>query len=334
LKNKINIENYEAFLLDWMEGSLNQADIALLKEFLKNHPEIHVDDDFLSQTISSSDSFFNDKHALKKFLTDDVYIAYHEGDLSELEKQEVEEYVAINDTAKKDFELYQKLKLSPPHIVFENKQALKKKGIVFPFKRLAYYTSAAAAMWLLVLWLMPNEQNYQPQPLANYSNTEELEDPSFELKVTHQHAPLTTIKQSSKQENTMVADNSAPEEENSFLELTLNQKQPELIDVEDNSVVFFMRDIDDDNDSFATTENNRHSDKKSSRQFTPKQFLVDVFKRKILKVDDNQTELEAYDFAGVLARISNDKIMLQKKEDGNHLAIHTKYFSFEKKFSQ
>jgi hypothetical protein len=334
LKNKINIENYEAFLLDWMEGNLNQGDIALLKEFLKNHPEIHVDNDLLSQTISSSDNLFNEKQALKKSLTDEDYIAYHEGDLSELEKQEVEEYVAINDTAQKDFEQYQKLKLSPLHIIFNDKQALKKKGIIFPFKRLAYYTSAAAAMWLMVLWLIPNEQNYQPQPLANYSNTEELEDTSFELKVTHQDAPLTTTKQSSKQENTMVAENSTPEEENSFLELTLNQKQPELIGVEDNSVVFFVRDVDDDNDSFATTENKRHSDKKSLRQFTPKQFLVDVFKRKILKVDDNQTELEVDDFAGVLARISNDKIMLQKKEDGNHLAIHTKYFSFEKKFSQ
>ena len=33
MENRININNYEAFLLDYMEGNLSSQDISLLKEF-------------------------------------------------------------------------------------------------------------------------------------------------------------------------------------------------------------------------------------------------------------------------------------------------------------
>ena len=41
--SRINLDNYEAFLLDHMEGKLNVQDLAELKAFSLLHPELNID---------------------------------------------------------------------------------------------------------------------------------------------------------------------------------------------------------------------------------------------------------------------------------------------------
>jgi hypothetical protein len=334
LKNKIHIENYEAFLLDWTEGNLSQEDIVLLKQFLEKHPELAVNTEFYESTLTVSSEKFNQKSALKKSLTNDDYIAYHEGELSKFKKQEVEEFVDTNSHAKKEFELYAKLKLQPQPIVFENKQALKKKGIVFPFKRMAYYASSAAAIWLLAIWLLPQTQQYSPKAMLSYQSEIENEEPlptdnnatvtqaiTSVVKSAKQHTPKTPHVETINEEK-INDDNLA--QLNTHVNLT-------PIEQEINSELKHDRST---YDNFATNDVASVVAKKSStRYLTPKQYLISKFKRNVLNVEEDDTELEVEDFGGVLANISNEKITLQKRESGQHLTINTKYFSFDKKIS-
>ena len=40
---KITLNNYEAYLLDYFEGNLGLDDLALLKTFINQHPELAID---------------------------------------------------------------------------------------------------------------------------------------------------------------------------------------------------------------------------------------------------------------------------------------------------
>ena len=43
MKNKIDIQNYEAFLLDYMEGNLSSEETVALQLFAAQHPHLEID---------------------------------------------------------------------------------------------------------------------------------------------------------------------------------------------------------------------------------------------------------------------------------------------------
>ena len=61
---KINLHNYEAFLLDYIEGTLDQELENELMEFLELHPEIELEEfDLDSITLQSPSIKLKDKEA-------------------------------------------------------------------------------------------------------------------------------------------------------------------------------------------------------------------------------------------------------------------------------
>jgi len=65
---KININNYEAWMIDYIEGNLSAADEKELSEFLTFHPELKAELDLFSQTKLEPDTtiIFANKQSLKK----------------------------------------------------------------------------------------------------------------------------------------------------------------------------------------------------------------------------------------------------------------------------
>ena len=75
---KINIFNYEAYYLDYLEGNISEEDAAVLLDFLDKHPELKMEDeelpvfkevevslcslDFLKETVDTDPS----KEKIKK----------------------------------------------------------------------------------------------------------------------------------------------------------------------------------------------------------------------------------------------------------------------------
>lgn len=335
MSNKINIHNYQAFLLDWMEGNLSNEEGALLKEFLQQHPEISVDENLLKEPILLGNSIvFKQKENLKKTITEDDLIAYHEGDLSALQKNDVEVFAATNTSLKKDFALYAKLKLQPEVIVFEHKHLLKKKGVVISFKRIIYTASSVAALWLVFMFLFAPSRQYNPRnkiaSQSSFESTLEADDFDFlqpkKLEVDHYKTP---------------SKHNAPKHNIEFLLTDNNIEKTEKENVELDSIISQKNDyslafLEQENSYGAIIIRESEEIKKPSKtkKFTVKQYLISKIKNNILKVkDDNETQFEVDDFTGVLASISNDKIMLMKKDGEDYINVHTRYFSFNKKIS-
>ena len=175
---KISIDNYEAYLIDYMDGRLNNAEIQQLKAFCVQN---HIDFEELTENLpvlESTDDTFDEKDYLFKNkivpfgnINEDNYeerfIAYQELLLDGEEEREVEDFVDNNPFLLKDLRIYGNCRLEPDTtIVFKDKDNLKKKAVILPL----YAKIAAAAAVIAVLfglfWLPKNEDdNANQQPV-------------------------------------------------------------------------------------------------------------------------------------------------------------------------
>jgi len=153
----INLNNYEAYFLDYHEGSLSPTLVKELKDFISKHPELREElESFEPLSLQDIEGIkYEDKKALKKQQTginssnfDEFAIEYIEGTLSTISQQGLKSFISKNPSYKKDLELYEKTKLTPDtSIVFDDKYSLKKQT-----KRPAayYYWSAAASVAIII----------------------------------------------------------------------------------------------------------------------------------------------------------------------------------------
>lgn len=168
--NKITIDNYEAYLLDFSEGTLSEEMQMELELFLMQHPELDIDLNDLSLiTITDELPVFNEKEKLKKTVTDivstDQLINYVEGNLTDSEKEAIDAIAKANQDVKKELTLYLSTVLTPDNsIVFPNKSSLKQQTKVIAFNvNWSVKTFSAVASVVLVLtlyFLWPSEQHY------------------------------------------------------------------------------------------------------------------------------------------------------------------------------
>ncbi len=113
----ININNYEAFYLDFLEGNLNEEETALLFVFLDENPELKLDEtEFISLEDNSSILDNSYKKSLKQvvfeeetvtsFNINSFLIAQTENQLSTFKNNELEEFIALNPVYLKDQQLF------------------------------------------------------------------------------------------------------------------------------------------------------------------------------------------------------------------------------------
>ncbi len=162
----INLHNYEAWFLDYMEGNLNEQQVADLLLFLENHPDLkkEFDQDFSDISLEPEELTFNLKDNLKKPMlincatVDDFMIAENEGLLGLNEIKELDEYVVENHL-ENDRKLYKAVYLQKTNAFkFPNKQKLKKGGITIPL--FIRYAAAAAILLLITFaWLLNRNEN-------------------------------------------------------------------------------------------------------------------------------------------------------------------------------
>ena len=168
---RINKNNYEAFFLDYHEGNLSAEQTAELMLFLEQHPELKEEfESFENISLNDSDEkiSFSGKEELKQNASEKLFSAYVDRSLSAKEEKELFALLETNPSLKKDFELFQKTKLTPDFsIVFQNKESLKKKerGVIIPLYR---YVAVAASIALVVTlyFLIGNTNNSEAQRFA------------------------------------------------------------------------------------------------------------------------------------------------------------------------
>lgn len=108
----INLNNYEAYLLDYFEAKLSGELIAELELFVITHPELGIELDEQSLPVLNVEADFADfKLDLKRTeleFPDDLILKYIEGKMPEAERQEFESNVLVNSKLARDLEQLKK----------------------------------------------------------------------------------------------------------------------------------------------------------------------------------------------------------------------------------
>lgn len=165
----INLNNYEAYFLDFLEGTLSVADEEAMYLFLDAHPELKTEfvdltgmsmDDLRLQVKDSSNiskaSLKADPTIISPFTVDQWMVDSVENQLNEKQNAQLLNYIAKHQLESK-FMAYQAAVLSPKATdVFGNKSNLKRKPVtVIPMW--AKVGSAAAAVALILFLINPDE---------------------------------------------------------------------------------------------------------------------------------------------------------------------------------
>lgn len=157
--SQINLNNYEAYLLDFSEGKLSDELQLELELFLIQYPELDVNlNDFELVTLDSEKRNFVNKSHLKKsnsdLISETQFINYIENLASEADRRHLEKSCSLNPQLKTELGLYASTIFQPDHqILFDKKTSLKRKPKVIWFN-LSPVQFAAAASVILILGLV------------------------------------------------------------------------------------------------------------------------------------------------------------------------------------
>jgi hypothetical protein len=171
----ITKHNFEAYMLDWMEGKLSDQEVRALQLFLDDHPDL---DAALPEEIVLSDAAFLSDEEKDSLLYQNIdernrsyfFIAYVEGMLDENQMKAVETFVARSPVFDKEFNQFKRTLLPmDTTVLFTDKHAL-----VQPIGgALDWWTNATRAAAIIVLligsyWLFLQTDDVAPRYTQSY----------------------------------------------------------------------------------------------------------------------------------------------------------------------
>jgi len=148
--SNINRNNYEAFLLDYVEQNLSPEMVAELMLFLAQNPDLKAELEAFENTsfAHTPTTTFEHKADLKQVAIEELMIAELEGLNSPKESAELQQAINENAAYASIFANYQKTILVPEKIVYTDKNSLKHKDTkVVP---IYWWISSAAAVLFVV----------------------------------------------------------------------------------------------------------------------------------------------------------------------------------------
>jgi len=170
----INRNNYEAWLLDLMEGSLSADEVQGVRDFLLLNPDCDSGLDELDPWMLDVEEIsYSGKEELRKVLPDhsskfsetdfDLFsIAMLEGDLSRTQEEEYFLELKGDEDKLREWLQWKQLKLEAKNILFDRKDSLKKKNA--PRSRVIWISLASAAAALLLFFsLLDFDQGFNPE---------------------------------------------------------------------------------------------------------------------------------------------------------------------------
>jgi hypothetical protein len=205
----ISRDNYEAFLLDYLEGRLDAEKMHELRTFAITHPELGIDledSELAYLPPETGEAHFNKKHLFKTeddVLVKDELLNYFEGGLTLGERKSFEEKLEANRELAAELNLLRKTRLEPDlSVVFNRKSRLKKGARIIALDIRVISRIAAAVLLVAALGVVRNlyRQDVQKAPATAQvaqlkrskpgTNVAELRnDPAPENAIAH---PATT----------------------------------------------------------------------------------------------------------------------------------------------
>lgn len=160
----ITRQNYEEFFLLYVDNELNIAQRKAVETFVEENPDLRAEFIMLQQSVLPVDEHitFSHKQDLLKMTADpnpvnetnceEYFILYGDDELTNEQKDQVEQFVYRHPQYQQSFELYQQVRFMPDtSVVFPDKYALfrKEEEDKAPVIRIRWWRIAAAAAVLL-----------------------------------------------------------------------------------------------------------------------------------------------------------------------------------------
>ncbi len=174
----INVNNWEAYAVDYFDGTLSAQEQKELLAYVDSHPEIK--DEFYSYqefTVAPGKVVFKEKQALKQPIItpygtinennyEEYIVLYIDNELSENQEKEFLIFIKKNGFLKKEIELLAATKLNPDKkIVFTDKDLIRKNAVLSVWIR----WSAVAAVFLTGLFLLKPYIFNRSLPVRNFT---------------------------------------------------------------------------------------------------------------------------------------------------------------------
>jgi hypothetical protein len=156
---EIDRSNYEIWLIDWLDGNLDDSQVSRVVLFLDENPDIREEFYELSKArVQSPDEFFVRKPDLLKTPEqmpeqqfEHLCIASLENDLTPVQKEELTAIINSDTRKKRIFEQYQKTRLIPREIVYPGKSKLLRRSFYPVIYRFSVIGLSAAAIIALII---------------------------------------------------------------------------------------------------------------------------------------------------------------------------------------
>ncbi|SEK91065.1 hypothetical protein SAMN04488505_1011120 [Chitinophaga rupis] len=208
----ITLENYEPFLLSYIDGELNAAETTALQTFLDKYPHVAQElETWQAMRLSAVDTpAFEHKEMLYRHtatLTTDNYetyfLSYIDGELTAAEEQTLQQFLQQHPELQASLQLLQRTKLqADPALHMPGKAGLYRKTTTkVRISPIWWGAAAAVVAGAFLLWILPLQQGAQntaivaasqqgqtATPAAPGQNLQKAA-PSVSLPVTQQPAP-------------------------------------------------------------------------------------------------------------------------------------------------
>jgi hypothetical protein len=194
---KIDKNNYEVWVIDYFDGKLNAVEIKALLTFLDKHPDLKEEfESFDHSPITADQLTFDNKSTLKKEPVstyenigegnyEELFIAYHEGDLTEKEEESVDAFVGINPQLNNEFELFGKIKLTAEEsLIYEGKTDLKRN----PRIGIYWWVSSSAAAVLFIMLYFFNSDTQQSNEVQQFSDISRISKYAIPFEISNETA--------------------------------------------------------------------------------------------------------------------------------------------------
>jgi hypothetical protein len=331
---EINRQNYEMYLLDYIEGNLPEHMVLAMLTFLKNNPEIEIESNALMENAFVAETIkFDHKELLKKNPAHDIIgiskfeqlsIAYLENDISPLELESLKKELDHDKNKFTEHQLLNKTKLQPDFsIVFPNKKQLKKQPATFWLPEKFVYVAIAASVALVVGFAI----FFRPNSNQEFGKTIAFKNHDFKNRnyYVNQTATIQVVdKQVSTANNIENTDTTNLHER--FDVETLISKQMALLEMPLTTDQILI--------SSNSIANQFNINSKTDDYNTLQSYIEKRFKEKVLKQKENDkvTFISLVNaFGRFTQKVFNKKIEVEKSktENGSSLyAIKTDSYNF------
>lgn len=230
MKHLINIDNYEQYALDYIEGNLDGDLKTAFEQFLIRNPDIEEELELMADAVlepmDEETVFDSSRLKINVSSTDnineanyeDYLVAELEGDLNAEESMELEAFMAKNSFLQRDRELFQKTRLESDTSVRYTKNDLKKPIPLWEYTQTAAFRVAAGIALLFgiagILNQLDDQVYQQRQRDLDFANIEVATPVSSENTEnpvrTGSNEMLAVVDESESQNRPVVKNEKAP----------------------------------------------------------------------------------------------------------------------------